>query len=79
MIKVSLRVERMLGIPSLYLKREDLHPLGSHKGRSLPYMIDKGLEEGLYRFAISSSGNGTTGASDRSGSNRSSSIDAEDV
>lgn len=53
---------RMLGIPSLYLKREDLHPLGSHKGRSIPHMIDNGLEEGIRRFAISSSGNASLAA-----------------
>lgn len=41
----------------LYFKREDLHPLGSHKGRSLPIMINNYIEGGFDHFAISSSGN----------------------
>lgn len=41
----------------LYLKCEDLHPLGSHKGRSLPFMIKKYAGEGWRAFVISSSGN----------------------
>ena len=27
-----------MGILSLFLKREDMHPYGSHKGRSIPVM-----------------------------------------
>src|SRR4051812_19650196 len=46
----------------LFLKREDLHPLGSHKGRSIPLMIDKALTEGIREFAISSSGNAALAA-----------------
>jgi threonine dehydratase len=46
-----------VGVSSLYLKREDLHPYGSHKGRSIPVMIDHYLKEGKRHFAISSSGN----------------------
>lgn len=46
----------------LYLKREDLHPLGSHKGRSLPLMIDKYAAEGIKNFVISSSGNAALAA-----------------
>ncbi|MFA6404770.1 MAG: PLP-dependent lyase/thiolase [Candidatus Paceibacterota bacterium] len=42
---------------NLYFKREDLHPLGSHKGRSIPFMIDHYLKSGDRHFAISSSGN----------------------
>jgi threonine dehydratase len=41
----------------IYLKREDLHPLGSHKGRSLPGMIEYYVKQGLTDFVISSSGN----------------------
>lgn len=41
----------------LYFKREDLHPLLSHKGRSLPLMIDSHLKHGLKDFVVSSSGN----------------------
>ncbi|MFA6547477.1 MAG: PLP-dependent lyase/thiolase [Candidatus Magasanikbacteria bacterium] len=45
-----------LAVP-LYFKREDLHPLGSHKGRSLPIMIDTYVKQGQVNFVISSSGN----------------------
>jgi threonine dehydratase len=48
---------KSLEIQSLYLKREDLHPYGSHKGRSLPHMIDIYIKQGIKHFAISSSGN----------------------
>lgn len=41
----------------LYFKREDLHPLKSHKGRSLPLMIDSHIKQGQKYFAVSSSGN----------------------
>ena len=41
----------------LYLKREDLHPFGSHKGRSIPLMIEHYQQEGYKNFVISSSGN----------------------
>ncbi|HEY4494691.1 MAG TPA: PLP-dependent lyase/thiolase [Candidatus Paceibacterota bacterium] len=46
----------------LYLKREDIHPYGSHKGRSIPIMIDKYIKEGIKHFAISSSGNAALAA-----------------
>lgn len=46
----------------LYLKREDLHPYGSHKGRSIPVMIDKYIASGYNSFAISSSGNAALAA-----------------
>lgn len=41
----------------LLFKREDMHPYGSHKGRSIPVMIDHYAATGDRRFAISSSGN----------------------
>ena len=41
----------------LYLKREDLHPYGSHKGRSIPLMIKNYARQGVSDFVISSSGN----------------------
>jgi len=50
-----------LNVP-LYLKREDLHPYGSHKGRSIPYMIEQFAKGGETRFAISSSGNAAIAA-----------------
>ncbi len=48
--------------PDLYLKREDLHPYGSHKGRSIPVMIEKYIQEGWQKFCISSSGNAALAA-----------------
>ncbi|MDP1625291.1 MAG: PLP-dependent lyase/thiolase [bacterium] len=51
-----------LGVPRLYLKREDLHPYGSHKGRSIPTMIDIKAADGRKEFAISSSGNAALAA-----------------
>ena len=46
----------------LYLKREDLHPHGSHKGRSIPVMIAKYAKSGALNFCISSSGNAAISA-----------------
>lgn len=51
-----------VGLKMLYLKREDLHPYESHKGRSIPYMIDFGAKNGAKSFAISSSGNAALAA-----------------
>ncbi len=53
---------RQLNIPALYFKREDLHLYGSHKGRSIPKMIEKYVSEGMYNFVISSSGNAALAA-----------------
>jgi threonine dehydratase len=53
---------RQIGISNLYFKREDLHPYGSHKGRSIPVMIDKKIKRGATKFAISSSGNAALAA-----------------
>jgi threonine synthase len=53
---------KALEVPSLFLKREDLHPYGSHKGRSIPRMIDHYVDMGKKRFAISSSGNAALAA-----------------
>ena len=50
------------GVPNLYLKREDLHHLGSHKGRSIPVMIDAYAAQGEKKFSISSSGNAALAA-----------------
>jgi len=47
---------------NLYLKHEDMHPLGSHKGRSIPPMINKYVEQGITNFVISSSGNAALAA-----------------
>lgn len=56
------RLATAMGIKELYFKREDLHPYGSHKGRSIPPMIDRYLDAGDKRFAISSSGNAALAA-----------------
>lgn len=53
---------KALEIKSVYFKREDMHPYGSHKGRSIPVMIDKYIEKGIRHFAISSSGNAALAA-----------------
>lgn len=47
----------------VWLKREDLHPLGSHKGRSIPLMIAAHAQTGNRNFVISSSGNAALAAS----------------
>lgn len=53
---------KILGLSDLYLKREDLHPYGSHKGRSIPTMIDHYYKNGDRHFVISSSGNAALAA-----------------
>ncbi len=56
---------RALGLPTetpLFFKREDLHPYGSHKGRSIPLMINEKIKGGCRHFAISSSGNAALAA-----------------
>jgi threonine synthase len=56
------KLAQALGYDDLYFKREDLHPYGSHKGRSIPVMIDHYYERGVRHFAISSSGNAALAA-----------------
>lgn len=51
-----------LNIPQIWLKREDLHPYGSHKGRSIPLMIKEYVKQGIKNFVISSSGNAALAA-----------------
>ncbi|HTK33349.1 MAG TPA: PLP-dependent lyase/thiolase [Candidatus Paceibacterota bacterium] len=51
-----------IGVTDLYFKREDLSPYGSHKGRSIPVMIEVYRNQGESRFAISSSGNAALAA-----------------
>lgn len=52
------KLAKLLGLEvPIYFKREDLHPLGSHKGRSLPLMVDTYVKQGHSNFVISSSGN----------------------
>ena len=57
------KLAKALGLTSqLYLKREDLHPQGSHKGRSIPVMIQKYTNSGWSNFCVSSSGNAAISA-----------------
>ncbi len=57
-------LSRALGLEyDVYLKREDQHKYGSHKGRSLPLMLKKYFkEDSLTNFVISSSGNAAIAA-----------------
>ena len=57
-----LKLAKVLSLTDLYFKREDLHPYGSHKGRSIPIMIDHYRSLGTKKFAISSSGNAALAA-----------------
>lgn len=56
------KLAKALGVSEIYFKREDLHPYGSHKGRSIPVMIDHYYAKGSRNFAISSSGNAALAA-----------------
>jgi len=38
---------KAIGVSDLYFKREDLHPYGSHKGRSIPVMINNYYKKGI--------------------------------
>jgi len=51
-----------IGVSTIYLKREDLNHYGSHKGRSIPFMIDHYYKIGDRKFVISSSGNAALAA-----------------
>lgn len=52
-----------LGIPNeVWLKYENKHHYGSHKGRSIPLMIDEYRKNGVNSFVISSSGNAALAA-----------------
>ena len=53
---------KAIGLSDLYFKREDLNPYGSHKGRSIPVMIDQYVAKGSKEFVISSSGNAALAA-----------------
>lgn len=52
------KLSALLGIPNeIWLKREDEHHYLSHKGRSIPIMIEHYAKSGQSNFVISSSGN----------------------
>jgi threonine dehydratase len=56
------KLAKALNIPEIYLKREDLHKYGSHKGRSIPLMIKNYSKLGHTNYTISSSGNAALAA-----------------
>ncbi len=57
------KLAQALGVKDVYLKREDEHKYGSHKGRSIPPMVKKYFkEDGITDFVISSSGNAALAA-----------------
>ncbi len=57
------RLAEAFGLPNeVWLKREDLHHYGSHKGRSIPLMINEYRKQGVTNFVISSSGNAALAA-----------------
>ena len=57
------RLAEAFGLPNeVWLKREDLHHYGSHKGRSIPLMISEYRKQGVTNFVISSSGNAALAA-----------------
>jgi len=57
------KLARVLGVKDVYLKREDQHKYGSHKGRSIPPMVKKYFkDDGITNFVISSSGNAALAA-----------------
>lgn len=57
------RLAAKLGISGeVWLKREDKHHYGSHKGRSIPAMIAQYVADGQKSFVISSSGNAALAA-----------------
>lgn len=58
----SPALAKMIGVRELWLKREDQHHFGSHKGRSIPHMIHAYHREGWGHFVISSSGNAALAA-----------------
>lgn len=57
------KLSEALGIPNeVWLKREDKHHYGSHKGRSIPLMINEYKRAGVRNFIVSSSGNAALAA-----------------
>ncbi|MDO8509847.1 MAG: PLP-dependent lyase/thiolase [bacterium] len=63
LIKVEKLAKAMGQNIDIFFKREDVHPLGSHKGRSIPLMIEAHLQKNKStNFVISSSGNAALAA-----------------
>ncbi|MFB6181964.1 MAG: PLP-dependent lyase/thiolase [Candidatus Magasanikbacteria bacterium] len=65
------KLAKKLNVKNIYFKREDLHPYGSHKGRSIPKMINHYSKQDKRKFVISSSGNAALAAAKKV-------LDAED-
>ncbi len=61
-LQPATELGRRLGIADLWLKREDLQPTGSHKGRCLSLLCSELRAEGGRRAVISSSGNAAVAA-----------------
>jgi threonine synthase len=53
---------KALNLESIYIKREDMNPTGSHKDRGLAFEISAHLQEGSKEFVMSSSGNAAISA-----------------
>ncbi|MGH7697813.1 MAG: PLP-dependent lyase/thiolase, partial [Candidatus Dormibacteria bacterium] len=58
---------RALGVPQLLLKREDLSPTGSHKGRAMGLLCASLADQGQTQAVVSSSGNAAAAAATYSG------------
>lgn len=59
----SPKLASALGLANeVWIKREDKHQFGSHKGRSIPFMIVHYHKNGASAFVISSSGNAALAA-----------------
>ncbi|MFB6226453.1 MAG: PLP-dependent lyase/thiolase [Candidatus Paceibacteria bacterium] len=56
------QIANELDVDNIVLKREDKNPYGSHKGRSIPLMIEEYLKQEKDKFVISSSGNAALAA-----------------
>jgi threonine synthase len=55
-------LSKELNLQNLYLKREDQHEYGSHKGRSIPTMMMHYIRNDQRKFVVSSSGNAAIAA-----------------
>lgn len=59
----SPKLRDALGLTNeVWIKREDRHHYGSHKGRSIPLMVNNHFKSGSTSFVISSSGNAALAA-----------------
>ena len=56
-LEENRNLAKALNLKTIYLKREDFNPTGSHKDRGLAFQISAHLQQGKTEFVISSSGN----------------------